>query len=262
MKDMKHQIDLELKEIHMSDVLKNTIRTKVYGRRSHIFAKNVAAIFAILMLGGTTVFAGYYLYNKVTVNDEVLPELDTMYSIQVNPLNMDTDEYGMIHGEFGTYNEIQEQFGITLLDSELSEDNPYILENIQTDNKDFAILTLENYILGDTKNYQYLPEENHYTFDHGTEFYSPISLTIDIMLSENQMNNGWDTDYLGMYKFCENYTSSQGYKVNLIEDTTGEDEVENYISEKCAIFVADGVRYTLKGRTSIETIKSVVDSMK
>lgn len=262
MLDMKQQIDLELKEIHMSDRLKNTVRANAYERKSHKFAKNIAAAFAIIMLGGTTVFAGYHLYNKVMVNDEILPELDAMYHVQVNPLNMDTDEHGMIHEEFGTYNEIQEEFGITLLDSELSQENPYILGNVQTDNKDFAILTLENYILGDTGNYQYLSDENHYTYDHGTEFYSPISLTVDIMLSENQMNNGWDTDYLGMYKFCENYTSAQGYKVNLVEDTTGEDEVENYISEKCAIFVADGVRYTLRGRTSIETMKAVVDSMK
>lgn len=262
MLDMKQQIDLELKEIHMSDRLKNTVRVNVYERKAHKFAKNIAAAFVILMLGGTTVFAGYHLYSKVKVNDEVLPELDAMYRVHVNPLNMDTDEYGMIHEEFSTYNEIQEQFGITLLDSELSEENPYIMGNVQTDNKDFAILTLENYILGDTGNYRYLPEEKYYTFDYGTEFYSPISLTIDIMLSENQMNNGWDTDYLGMYKFCENYTSAQGYKVNLVEDTMGENGVENYVSEKCAIFVADGVRYTLRERTSIETMKIVVDSMK
>lgn len=262
MLDMKQQIDLELKKIHMSDKLKNTVRANVYERKVHKFARNAAAVLAVLMLGGTTVLAGYYLHNKVKVNDEVLPELNAMYCVKINPVNAGTDEYGMVHDKFTIYDEIQEQLGIVLLESELSEDNPYILGNVQTDNKDFAILTLENYILGDTENYRYLPEENYYTFEHGTEFYSPISLTVDIILSENQMNQGWDTDYLGMYKFRENYTSAQGYKVNLIEDTTGEDEAENYVSEKCAIFVASGVRYTLRGRTSIETMKAVVDSMK
>ena len=47
-----------------------------------------------------------------------------------------------------------------------------------------------------------------------------------------------------------------------VEDIKTEENVENnYVSEKCAIFVADGVRYTLCGRTSMETIKEIVDSM-
>jgi len=60
------------------------------------------------------------------------------------------------------------------------------------------------------------------------------------------MKNGWDTDYLGIYEFKENYVSAQGYKVNLIEDTTGEDNVENYVSEKCEVFAANGIQYTLR----------------
>lgn len=149
-----------------------------------------------------------------------------------------------------------------MLNSVLSQNNPYMLGEIETDNKDFAILSFENYILGDTGNYNYLPNEDFYTYDHGKEYYSPVSLTVDIMLSEAQMKNGWDTDYLGFYEFKENYVSAQGYKVNLIEDTTGEDNVENYVSEKCAVFVADGIRYTLKGRTSYENMKNIVDTMK
>ncbi len=74
------------------------------------------------------------------------------------------------------------------------------------------------------------------------------------------MEYGWDIDYLGMYQFKENYISLQGYKVNLLEDTI-KNKTENYISEKCAIFVADGIRYTLKGRTSFENMKYIVDTM-
>lgn len=33
------------------------------------------------------------------------------------------------------------------------------------------------------------------------------------------------------------------------------------VSEKIAVFVADGIHYTLKGRTSLENIKTIVDSM-
>ena len=101
-----------------------------------------------------------------------------------------------------------------------------MLGEIKTDNKDFVILSFENYIVGDTGNYNYLRNADFYTYD--------------------QMKNGWDTDYLGIYEFKENYVSAQGYKVNLIEDTTGEDNVENYVSEKCAVFAANGIQYTLR----------------
>ena len=39
-------------------------------------------------------------------------------------------------------------------------------------------------------------------------------------------------------------------------------ENEGVVSEKIAVFVSDGVRYTLKGRVSVETMKAIVDSMK
>lgn len=50
--------------------------------------------------------------------------------------------------------------------------------------------------------------------------------------------------------------------MNLVEDMTDEGRTKNYISEKSAIFVVDGVRYTLKGRTSLENIKKIVDTMR
>ena len=84
---------------------------------------------------------------------------------------------------------------------------------------------------------------------------------MDLILSQKQLDQGWDTDYLGFYEYVESYTSKQGYKVNLIQDTTGENESEDYISEKCAVFVADGIRYTLCGRISMAMIKEIVDSM-
>lgn len=34
------------------------------------------------------------------------------------------------------------------------------------------------------------------------------------------------------------------------------------MSEKIAVFVSDGIRYTLKGRVSVDTMKTIVDTMK
>lgn len=259
--DIKNQIDLELKGIHMNEDLKRKIRNKAAKRKSYRYISGIAASLAILILGGTTVFGGYYIYNKIMVNEETLPELDPMHPVPTNKLNLQADEYGMIKAKVEDYETIQKELGIDLLNSTLSQNNPYMLGKIKTDNESFAILSFENYILGDTGNYNYLSNEDRYTYDHGEVYYSPISLTVDILLGESRTENGVDRDYLGYYKFKENYVSAQGYKVNLIEDTTGEVEVENYISRKYAIFVADGIRYTLEGTTSFENLKNIVDSM-
>ena len=64
-----------------------------------------------------------------------------------------------------------------MLNSVLSQNNPYMLGEIKTDNKDFVILSFENYIVGDTGNYNYLPNADFYTYDYGEEYYSPVSLS-------------------------------------------------------------------------------------
>ena len=90
-----------------------------------------------------------------------------------------------------------------LLDTDLSQNNPYMLGNVSTDEKDFLIVTIDNYILGDTSNYHFIDEENRYSYDSGEEYSSPVSLSVDIILSENQLNNGWDTiisDYMNLLK--------------------------------------------------------------
>ena len=46
-----------------------------------------------------------------------------------------------------------------------------------------------------------------------------------MILSDEQLKNGWDTDYLGMYESMEEYQSAQGYKVNLIQDNNGDEKL-------------------------------------
>lgn len=262
--NIKEVIDNELKMLCMSDQMKSNIKQRVYKKktdRSHFF-RTVIASLAFLIFGGTTVFAGYYIANKISVNKEMLPEIDDMQVVKMAHLNIPQDEYGTYESDFTDYDEIKSQIKVDLLDTKLSENNPYLQGHITTDNKDYCNLTMENYILGDTSNHQFLSEENRYTYEHGIEYYSPVSLTVDIIISEEQLKNGWSTDYLGMYEFVESYTSKQGYKVNLIQSTNGDDALpDGAIAEKCAIFVSDGIRYTLKGRTSIETLKEIIDSL-
>lgn len=83
---------------------------------------------------------------------------------------------------------------------------------------------------------------------------------MDIIINQEQLDIGWNVDYLGYYKYVESYVSSNGYKVNIIESTVKGDE-SGWISKKCAVFVADGICYTVTGRMSIEDIKYIVDTM-
>lgn len=260
--NIKDIIDFELRQIKLTEQIKNNVRNNAIIRKPNRVWRSIAASLVIAILGGSTVFAGYQILDKIYVNEEILPALDAMQIVQINTIDAVPDEYGLIHKEYSDYNTVKNELGVNLLDSHLSDNNPYMMCHVKTDAKDFAIITVDNYILGDTDSYQFLEAENRYSYNHGTDYFSPISLTADLILSEAQMNNGWDTDYLGLYEFVECYTSAQGYIVNIVQDTTLEKDLENYISEKAAIFVADGIRYSLKGRVSIDVIKNAVSTMK
>lgn len=265
MKDnnIKERIDTELNMIKVNEKMKQNIGKSLFRRSQHKVLKTVAASLAVLMLGGTTVAAGYYFVNKVSVNDEVLAKLDDMHVVDIKEMKKPKDEFGAIEQDFKDYKKIQEELGIRLLDTELANNNAYLQGHLTTDNKDYAMLTMENYIIGDTSNFRYLDEEGRYEYEHGKNYYSPVSLNVDLILSDEQLENGWDTDYLGMYESIEEYQSAQGYKVNLIQDTNGKERADkDVVSEKIAVFVSDGVRYTLKGRVSVDTMKEIVDTMK
>ena len=255
-RNIKERIDTELNMIKVNEKMKQNIEKSLVRRNQHKFLKTVAASFAILMLGGTTVAAGYYFVNKISVNDEVLAELDEMHVVDIKKMEQPKDEFGTIEQDFKDYATIQEELGIDLLDTELADNNDYLQGHITTDNKDYAMITMNNFIIGDTANFRYLEEEDRYEYEHGKTYYSPVSLNIDLILSDEQLKNGWDTDYLGMYESMEEYQSAQGYKVNLIQDNNGDEKLnEGVVSEKIAVFVSNGIRYTLKGRVSVDTMK-------
>lgn len=214
-------------------------------------------IFAVVF--SSTVYAVKLVNEQSKVNELELPELDSM-KITKQIKNIEKNIKPQSISKMN-YKQIQEQLGVSLLNSELSKDDKYMISDIETDNKDYAIIKCDNYILGDTSNYSY-NEEGFYSFDEGNLYKSPISLQADIILSETQLNNVWTTDYLGMYGFVEQFVSEQGYKVNLIEEKNDGNQPQNFVSKKTAIFVADGIRYTLTGRTTVDNMKQIVNSMK
>lgn len=219
----------------------------------------VSCMIAIAIVLGSTVYAVKLVNEQSKVNELELPELDSMKVTN----QIKNREKGIKPQSISrmNYKQIQEQLGVSLLNSELSKDDKYMISDVETDNKDYAIIKCDNYILGDTSNYSY-NEEGFYSYDEGNLYKSPISLQADIILSETQLNNVWTTDYLGMYSFVEQFVSEQGYKVNLIEEENDGNQPQNFVSKKTAVFVADGIRYTLTGRTTVENMKQIVNSMK
>ncbi len=263
--NVKEIVDEELGSIYITDQLRKKIKQKCNKRNEYKMISRMVATLAIFLLSGMTVLAGAYVRNNISINGEALPELEMMSIVNITNYETELDEYGYIDKDYESYNVIQSELNMQLLDTILSDENDYVQGNVYTDNTDFMIIKLENYILGDTGNYVYDSAEGYYQYDHGEMYYTPISLEINIILSDEQLAYGWDTEYLGLYQFVENYVSEQGYRVNLLEDTLDASldvtESTNYVSEKCAVFVADGIQYTLKGRVSEDIMKEIVDSM-
>lgn len=210
-------------------------------------------VFAIVF--SSTVYAVKLVNEQSKVNELELPELDSMKitkQIKNREKNIKPQSISRMN-----YKQIQEELGVSLLNSELSKDDKYMILDVETDNKDYAIIKCDNY----TSNYSY-NDEGFYSYEEGNLYKSPISIQADIILSETQLNNVWTTDYLGMYGFVEQFVSEQGYKVNLIEEKNDGNQPQNFVSKKIAVFVADGIRYTLTGRTTVDNMKQIVNSMK
>ena len=83
-----------------------------------------------------------------------------------------------------------------------------------------------------------------------------------VILSDSQLAQGLDSEYLGYYEYDDSFVSSQGYKANLFQSTTPSNgDASVTVSEKCAVFVANGIHYTLKGHISTETMKQIINSL-
>ena len=86
------------------------------------------------MLTGGTAGAGYFLYNNIYVNKEVLPALEPMEKKAVNNCSGSMDDKGHYLEEYTSYQELCSELGIRLLSSKLAENNPYMLIRRETDN--------------------------------------------------------------------------------------------------------------------------------
>ena len=212
----------------------------------------VATCIILVLLMGTTVGAEYLINDITRVNKKVIPELDPMKKFDmVFPDGMRQDSIIFFY-DFTDINAFCEETQLHLLTTDLTQNNNYMLGSLQTDKSDDAIITVDNFIIGDTSDFKYSEEDGFYTCTRGKNYITPVTMKAVVILSDEQLAHGWDHEYLGDYKYIESFVSSQGYKVNIIKST----------STTCAEFVADGIRYTFSGNVSIETMKEIVNSLK
>lgn len=232
---VRDQIDYELQNIKLLENFERKILHNVKPKKTK-WKYQIAVLILCFILGGTTVYAGYVILNKININREMLPDLQPMKKKETKKLIADQDEIGDYRKEYDTYDALCEELGIKLLNSDLSKNNTLMMIQRKTDNENWEEIRISPYILGDISKIEKVEGENFYS---------------------------WEKDYLETFAFVESYQSKQGYLVNILQDTTIEEKDRNmgYKSKCYAIFVADGIRYTLSGSIELEKMKELVDSM-
>ena len=135
--ELKEALQQELGGVAMGEGLKNKIRQGAAERKPRQLRTCIAVSAAAVILGGTTAFAGYRMLNQVQINGEVLPELDSMEIVKMNEPEAAADENGLIDKDYRDYSRLKEELGTKLLDSELSQDNPYMQFQVLHNTKHF-----------------------------------------------------------------------------------------------------------------------------
>lgn len=258
--DLKNEIDKELEFLTLSDdFIQNTMdsaKTHKQIKRKKKRVPLVAAAMLAVLLVGTTGAAGYYLYQRIQVNDQVLPELDSMTLQEFHEIeglkSIGDEEFPEYELKCKSYNELKNQLKTPLLDTPYSRDASLQDAIYTTDKENSEKIEIKPYITGDTTDVE--KEGKICYYSPGKEFFSPINLRIWTSISEEDLNKESSTDYLGGFEFVEQYVSKQGYKVNIVASDC---EIPSYY----ALFVADGIQYELSGQVKLDKMKEIIDSM-
>lgn len=259
---MKNQIDYELRSLKLPKDFQQTIMHGSIKARKKT-AWYVAAALLFCMISSTTVWAGYVIYNRIHVNETTLPPLQPMEKKSVQKLLVPPNELGFYTKDYTDYQQLCEDLGISLLHSDFSSDHPYMMIHRETDNDHWNEIHTTAYIIGDVTNLSKIKSgtDCNYTFDAGQEYGSPIDLAIFIICSDEQLRS-YSVDFLGDLEHTETYHSSQGYVVNIIQDTIPEAYMYPGFKPNCrAVFVADGIQYKLSGHVTVKKMKEIVDSL-
>lgn len=216
----------------------------------------VASVIIVVLCCVTVTYAAYNaIMSRTEVNQKLLPDIDEMRCIDEADFLWVDDVPTLT-----SYDKLVKLINVDLLDSGLSEESQYMNVTVKSDKENYAMIQVDNFILGDTKNFVLVEGTDHYNCDPGEEYASTITLEIDMILSRDQLETGFDMEYLGDYEYIDSYISELGAKINLLQETTKEITPE-LTTNKIAEFVFDGIKYKVSGRVSIDKMLWIVNSM-
>ena len=257
--DIKEKLEEELSTITLSENFTKELYARINQRKKRFKYKIAVCIFCILLASGT-VSAGLYYYS-VSLNNKELPALSPLEIKEVCDSKATPDEHGFYYETYDSYEALCKNLGIKLLNNDYSNENPYMIIKRDTNNLDYNWIDIQAYITGDITNIRYVSDIDSYKWERGDLFGSPIDMEIWIVNSEAQLQHGFEFEFLGMYEFIETYITKEGFKVNILRDTSViEDEAKKIKPKYIAVFVADGIQYNLSGATTLETFKDILDS--
>lgn len=252
MSTIRHEIDHELNQMKLpSDFASTIMQTKKNASKPFYKRLSAAAVLLIaVLILGTSTAAAYILQWQASLNDQMLPDLD---QIAVHPYAMGEQN---IQTRYDNYEEIKKEMPFPLLDSEFSNDEEILYADyISYPYAGLQTIIVREFILGDATLLEISEDKSSCTWEGGEEFSSPVDLQIDILSDETKSAEQLlESQYIGDFKFIEQYTSRQGYKVDILSTTFNS-------KSHHAIFVADGIKYTLSGGVTLEKMKEIVDSM-
>lgn len=273
MNEIKKAIDETLQEVKFSkSMFEYKSKAKQQKRMLSMPRKRVQVLLCTLMLATTLFASSILLRSIVKVNGQELPELEPMYVVSVSEVESETrDEYGL-KKYYRTMAEAEADLDIKLLGTQYTQDNPYISVEYEKIGSGYNLIKVSNYETGDLTDLTLLDEDkdalptqgrnSEYIWTLGDIYKTPVDLEIEIISSEEQPF--LDTEYLGYFEYVETYTSGKGYRVNILQDAIDADaqvDLNRYRPQIKAIFVAEGIRYTLSGRVPMETMKELIETM-
>ncbi len=269
MKTLKQSLDHELLNIEMPASVKENTLNKITATSKHRYKpiEVAAMIILCLALGSSAVYAvSSHFFAGGYVNQEEMPALDEYKVININDNITNTSSISAdTELIFYDYKEFMDDLGVKLLNSPMTQENDQMMilyENIG----EAVYVKINGFLVGDATITGKSEDGNSYTFEPGNIYGSPITLKISFATTPAQAESGLDVEYLGYYKFDYNYISNQGWKVNVITSSQELTEEQRkmfplYQPTVISVFVADGIRYELRGAISKELMEEIVNSM-
>lgn len=129
----REQINQELAHITLPENFEEKILCHTRKKTKAWRYQAVCIVLCLILMGGT-VSAGWFVYSKIRVNDEILPELELLEKKTVNASKTEPDDVGIYRDQYGTYQELCSELGMELLYSNLADGNEYMQIQRKTDN--------------------------------------------------------------------------------------------------------------------------------